>query len=231
MRRSWVVGTSGSGKSTLARASSERTGASWVQLDAVFHQAGWTPLPRPEFRAAIEERVAADSWMIDGNYTGSVGDLALARAETLVWLDLPRHVVMCQIVWWTVRRILTREELWNGNRERPRNFFSLDKEQSVIVWAWVTHGQNRRHFLAAQDQPAYQGLRFVRLRSRRQVDELVGSLGGRGCRIRQQDGRHSPRAGILLTMLLRNVSIAGCAHVVRLAALSGLCWFAGCTLT
>lgn len=177
MRRSWVVGTSGSGKSTLARAISQRTSVSWVQLDAIFHQANWTPLPRPEFRAAITEQVAADSWVIDGNYTGSVGDLVLARADTVVWLDLPRHVVMRQIILRTVRRILTREELWNGNRERPRNFFSLDKEQSVIVWAWVTHGQNRRRFLAAQDQPAYQGLRFVRLRSHRQIDEFVGNLG------------------------------------------------------
>jgi adenylate kinase family enzyme len=177
VRRIWVVGTSGSGESTLARAISERTGACWVELDALFHQANWTPLPTPEFRAAVEEKIAAGSWVVDGNYTGSVGDLVLTRADTVVWLDLHRHVVMRQIVWRTVRRILIREELWNGNRERLRNFFSLDKKQSVIVWAWVTHRQNRRRFLAAQPQPAYQGLRFVRLRSRRQVDEFIDNLG------------------------------------------------------
>ena len=176
MRRIWVVGTSGSGKSTLARAISERTGASWIQLDALFHQADWSPLPKPEFRAAVGKMVSADSWVVDGNYTGTVGDLILARADTVVWFDLPRGVVMRQIVWRTVRRIATGEELWNGNRGRVRNFFSLDKEKSVIVWAWATHNENRARLLAARAQPAYQRLRVVRLGCRHQVDDFLYEL-------------------------------------------------------
>jgi adenylate kinase family enzyme len=176
MRRIWVVGSSGSGKSTCARAISERTGLPWVQLDAVFHQPNWTPLPAPEFRGRVQAVVARDSWVIDGNYT-EVADLVVARADTVVWLDLPRPVVMRQIILRTLRRIATREELWNGNRERWRNFFSLDEEQSVIVWSWNRHAKYRMRYQDLQDRPDLCEVRFVRIRTRRAADDFLAGLG------------------------------------------------------
>jgi adenylate kinase family enzyme len=177
VRRIWVVGTSGSGKSTLARAIHERTAVPWVQLDSLYHQPHWTPLPKSEFRAVVEQMVAGDAWVVDGNYA-AVGDLVLARADTVVLLDLPRHVITRQIAWRTVRRIVTREELWNGNRERLRDLFSLDKERSIIVWAWATQGKARKRFVAAQADPTHQALRFVQLQSRRQINEFLANLAG-----------------------------------------------------
>ena len=87
----------------------------------------------------------------------------MARADTVIWLDLPRRTVMRRIIWRTLRRIAGRTELWNGNRERWRNFFTLDKEESVIVWAWQTHAANRRKYEAATADPGNSHLRFVRL--------------------------------------------------------------------
>jgi adenylate kinase family enzyme len=177
VRRIWVVGTSGSGKSTLARAIRERTALPWVQLDSLYHQPNWTPLPEIEFRAVVDQVVANDAWVVDGNYA-AIGDLVLARADTVVLLDLPRHVVMRQIVWRTVRRAVTREELWNGNRERLRDLFSLKKERSMIVWSWATHGKARKRFVAAQADPTHHALRFVQLQSRRQINEFLAELAG-----------------------------------------------------
>ena len=65
------------------------------------------------------------------------------RADTVAWLDLPRHLVMRRLLWRTARRVMTRQELWNGNREHWRAFFSLDPEQSILVWAWTTHARNQ----------------------------------------------------------------------------------------
>lgn len=172
-----MVGNSGSGKSTCARAISERTGLPWLQLDAVFHQPNWTPLPAPEFRAVVADTVARDGWVIDGNYASTVADLVVARADTVVWFDLPRPVVMRQIIARTLRRIATREELWNGNRERWRNFFSLGEEQSVIVWAWNSHARYRVRYQELQDRPDLSGVGFVRIRSRAAADEFLAALG------------------------------------------------------
>jgi adenylate kinase family enzyme len=176
MARIAVRGTSGSGKSTLARRIAERTGVPWVQLDAIFHQPGWTQLPLDRYRERVGEAVAGDGWVIDGNYEAMVGDLVLARAQLVVWLDLPRPVVTRRIVARTLRRAITREELWNGNRERWRNLFSLDPERSVIAWSWTTHARNRRRAAAAAGGAAYPGPTHVRLRSRREVDRFLAGL-------------------------------------------------------
>ena len=164
MLRVSVVGTSGAGKSTFASSLARALGAVFLELDSLQHQAGWKPLPTEEFRAAVSGVVAGEQWVIDGNYS-RVQDLVWARADTVVWLDLPRRLVMRRIIWRTLRRVGGRAELWNGNRERWQNFFSLDKEDSVIAWAWQTYASNRERYEAAMADPLHAHLRFIRLRS------------------------------------------------------------------
>lgn len=94
--------------------------ARFVELDSIFHQPNWEPLPVPQLRAAVAAIVAADAWVIDGNYS-AVRDLVWARADTVVFFDLPRRMVMRQVGWRTARRATTGAELWNGNRESWRN--------------------------------------------------------------------------------------------------------------
>jgi hypothetical protein len=92
----------------------------------------------------------------------------------VVWVDPPRALVMWQVIARTVRRALTREVLWNGNREPWSNFLSLDPERSVIAWAWVQHGRYRDRYEAALRDPSWSHLRFVRLRSRREAARFLG---------------------------------------------------------
>jgi adenylate kinase family enzyme len=178
VQRVSVVGTSGSGKSTLGKALAARIGAGFLELDSVFHQPGWVPLPDEDFRRRVSEAVAADRWVIDGNYSSKVRDLIWARADTVVWLDLPKRTVMRRIIWRTLGRAARRKELWNGNRERWRNFFSLDKEESVIAWAWQTHAATRAKYTAAMADPANVELRFVRLKKPAEVRRFLSSVSG-----------------------------------------------------
>jgi adenylate kinase family enzyme len=172
VRRVSVVGTSGSGKSTVARQLADILGVPHLELDAVHHQPGWEPLPTDEFRRIVAARAAGDCWVIDGNY-GRVRDLVWARADTVVWLDLPKRTVMRQVIWRTLRRVALRRELWNGNRERWQNFFTWDPEQSVISWAWHKHAPDRARYAAAAASPANAHLRFIRLTSRRDVARFL----------------------------------------------------------
>jgi len=176
-RRVSVVGTSGSGKSTLGAALASRLGAELLELDSVFHQPGWVPLPREEFRERVAAAVAGERWVIDGNYTSQVKDLVWARADTVVWLDLPRRTVMRRIIWRSFRRAAARKELWNGNRERWRNFFSLDKEESVIAWAWQTHAATRAKLEAAMADQGNSHLEFVRLTRPAAVRRFLSGVG------------------------------------------------------
>ncbi|HLK45963.1 MAG TPA: hypothetical protein VKT18_08230 [Acidimicrobiales bacterium] len=177
-RRVAVRGTSGSGKSTMAAAIADARGLPHVELDSIMHQPGWTPLPDDEFAARVDAVAAGPTWVVCGNYSRFTTSV-LDRADTIVLYDLPRPVVMWRIVRRTLRRISRREVLWNGNRERWRNFFSLDPETSVIVWAWTTHGRRHAETLAFVADPPRDGLRIVHVASladeRRVRDSLRGA--------------------------------------------------------
>ncbi len=176
VRRVSVVGNSGSGKSTLARELAARLGVPYVELDAIFHQPGWFPLPEHEFARRVAAVVAADGWVIDGNYSG-IRPLVWARADTVVWFDLPRHIVMRQIIWRTLRRAVRRSELWNGNRERWRNVFSLNPDESVIAWAWQKHADYRQRYAAAASDPVFAHLAFTRIAARGDARRLLALAG------------------------------------------------------
>ena len=176
MQRVSVVGNSGSGKTTLAGALGRAMGVPHLELDGVFHQPNWEPLDRDEFRRRVGEFVAADRWVIDGNYS-AVRDLIWARADTVVWLDPPRYRVMRQILWRTVRRAALRKELWNGNREPALWTIFTDREH-IVRWAIATRK------LYAERIPAVAAARpdlpIVRLRRRgdaeRWLREVVAPL-------------------------------------------------------
>jgi adenylate kinase family enzyme len=172
-----IVGTSGSGKSVLARRLAAVLGVPHVELDSLFHQPGWQQLPTEEFRAAVTVKASADSWVIDGNYSRA-RPVVWARADTVVWFDLPKRTVMRQVVWRTVRRAVTRQELWNGNREPLRNFLSWDPEKSVISWAWHNHARYRVTYGGAAADPAYAHLTFIRLGSHRDAERFLADPRG-----------------------------------------------------
>jgi adenylate kinase family enzyme len=173
VRRISVVGTSGSGKSRLARELAGVLAVPFVELDAIFHQPGWVPLPADEFTARVSAATAGDGWVVDGNYSKVVRPVVWRRADTVIWFDLPRATVMRQLILRTIGRIAGKAELWNGNRERWRNFFSLNPEQSVIAWAWTTHARNRQRYREAVADLAYAHLRFIRVASRAGARRLV----------------------------------------------------------
>jgi len=181
-----VVGNSGSGKTTLAAALSAALDMPHLELDSVFHQPGWVPLEVGEFRRRVTEFVAGERWVADGNYA-VVQDLVWARADTVVWLDPPRHRVMRRVIWRTLRRAALRAELWNGNREPWANFLRADPEKSVIAWAWTRYHSTRQRYELALADPANAHLAFIRLRAPGEVAAFVA-------RVREQASAPRPEA-------------------------------------
>lgn len=175
MRRVSVVGISGSGKSTLAERIAGALGVPRLELDAVnWHAAGWRPIEREPFRDAVERFTAGEGWVVDGNYASQVQDIVWGRADTVVWLDLSKPVVMWQVIRRTLSRMARQTELWNGNRESWRSV--LDPKGSIIAWAWTQHGPTRRRYTAAFADPAWAHLRLIRLRNRGAVRRFLDAL-------------------------------------------------------
>lgn len=172
-----VVGVSGSGKTTVARALAARLGVPHVELDAIYHQPGWTGLDDEEFARRVAEATAGESWVVDGNYS-RIRDIVWASADTVVVLDLPRWRVMSQLLARTLRRGWTGEELWAGNRERLRNLIRRQPEQNILLWSWTTHAKIRRRYRAAPADPRWSGSTFLQARSRAEVAALVEAVSG-----------------------------------------------------
>lgn len=174
MQRVSVVGSSGSGKSTLAAALAAHLGVPHVELDGIYHQRDWIPLPEQEFVRRVSSAAAQVGWVIDGNYS-AVRPLVWARADTVLWLDPPRHTVMWRLIWRTLRRVVLRAELWNGNREPWTNLYSRDPDKSVIAWAWYKHAEYRERYAKAATDPAYRHLNFVRIADRTDARRALAS--------------------------------------------------------
>lgn len=102
MQRVLVIGSPGAGKSTFARALAGLIGLPLTHLDAQYHLPGWVEPDQGTWQARVRELVAADHWIIDGNYGGSM-DLRLARADTAILLDYPTWLCL----WRVVKRIVT----------------------------------------------------------------------------------------------------------------------------
>lgn len=177
MRRVSIVGSSGAGKSTLATALAAAIEVPVIELDDLMHGPDWTPTPTPEFRgrlvAAIDDADrTSDGWVIPGNYR-TVADLAQGGADTIVWLDLPRRVSMWRLFKRSVRRAITREEIWGGNRESFRNLVSRDPERNVLLWAWRHHPLYTELYTGYANGDFWSHAAVVQLRSQTQVDEFV----------------------------------------------------------
>jgi hypothetical protein len=84
---------------------------------------------------------------------------------------------MRQIIGRTLRRALTRAELWNGNREDWSGIFRADPAKSIIAWAWTRHRAVRERYSGAQADPANAHLTFIRLRSGADAAALTGRAG------------------------------------------------------
>lgn len=148
MRRIRVVGTSGTGKTTMATRVAERLHLPHLELDALQHLQGWRPVPLDEFNQRLDAFIAASEpyggWVIDGNYNHRAPQLFDA-ADTIVWLDHPRRVVMTRILRRTLGRLVRRRHLWNGNRKRLRSLFDRDPDVNVVLW----HGRSMNRTVAA----------------------------------------------------------------------------------
>lgn len=174
MHRVTIVGGSGSGKSTLAETLSTLHDARLVELDALFHQPGWKPTPTPDFRAKVAAALDTERWVVAGNYS-VVMDITQGGADTIIWLDMPRWLVTLRVARRSVKRAITGEELWNGNREHWRTLLSRDPEINVIVWAWTHHRVHTARYEGFMTSTFWEHATVHRLRSRRDVKDFLAS--------------------------------------------------------
>ena len=172
-RRINIIGTSGSGKTTLAGQLAERLDYPHVELDALNWEANWTMAPTPVFRQRVADALSGESWTVDGNYSRT-RDLTWERADTVIWLDYSLPRIYWQLTRRTFRRVFSREELWNGNKERF--WVQFTSRDSIFYWVWTTYKRRRQEYpvLLAKEENGH--LTAVILKSPRQTKKWLASI-------------------------------------------------------
>jgi adenylate kinase family enzyme len=160
-QRICVIGTSGAGKTILARQVAQKLNIPHFELDSLFWEPNWVIAPMDVFRRRVEESLMGNSWIVDGNYS-KVRDIVWGKADTLVWLDYSFPVVMSRIIWRSFHRIVTKQQVCNGNYETWQKLFS---KESIILWSLQTYRRRKKEYPILIKQPEYSHLHIVRLTS------------------------------------------------------------------
>ena len=173
MQRIAVLGTTGAGKSHLARRLSDILGAPHVEFDRRRFDSNWTMVPDEVYRKRLTEALKGKCWVADGN-APVARDIVWSRATMLVYLDYSILQVLWRLLLRTTRRIITRQRLWNGNRESIRtHLFTRD---SLFLYALKTHWKFRKNAASDTQRPEYSDLLMVRLRSPREAERWLNSM-------------------------------------------------------
>ncbi len=167
-------GTSAAGKTTFARRLAAILDVPHVELDALNWEAGWKEADHDVFQARVAAALdASEGWVVDGGYS-HLQPLIWGAADTVIWLEFSLPVILLRLTRRTVVRVIGRQELWNGNRERWRTaFFSRD---SLYWWVLTTHQGRRRRMEAALDRPEYRHIRALRFRSPREAEKWIRGM-------------------------------------------------------
>ena len=170
VRRVMVVGAPGSGKSTLARVIGARTGLPVHHMDMIHWLPGWVERPRAEKIPMARAVEASERWVFEGGLSATY-DTRAARADLIVWLDLPVGLRL-----W--RCFVTRR--WQHATGVVRADVPTDCPER-FDWAFFHYiVTTRRRGLAriARLLDEFRGTPIVHLRSRRDVAGFVETLPG-----------------------------------------------------
>ncbi len=179
--RIMVMGPPGSGKSTLARMLGERLGLPVWHTDMFFHDPGWAPRPTEALIADLTALAAKPAWVIDGNcanarYGSGIGD-RLARADRIIWLDLPRRL--------TIPRVLWRIAKYRGEI-RPDSAAGCPErfDWGFLVHCWRWRRTVRPNIVGVLTGLEDRVIRYVRSPTPDQVVEDLGDASVHGHRLR-----------------------------------------------
>ena len=164
MRKVLVIGPGGAGKSVFANRLGELLNIEVLHLDKFHWRPGWVELPKVEWLKTVKELLGRDSWIMDGNYSGTL-DIRLEACDTVIFLDMPR--------WLCLWRVLKRAMMYrNGSRpdmaEGCRERLNLE----FIRWIW-NYPSRRKPKVVAMLTSNAQRKKIVWLRSDSEVERFL----------------------------------------------------------
>ena len=167
MKRVMIIGGPGSGKSTLAKRVSAITGLPLYHMDQLHFLPGWVEKPKGEWLELIAKIAAREEWITEGGYSATF-PIRMPRADTIIWLDLPRLVCFPRVL----KRLILHYGRVRGDAA-PGCPERLDLD--FLKWAWTFNKVHAAKYRVALSTlaPHAHVLRFV---SRREAEAFILNL-------------------------------------------------------
>ena len=163
MRKVLVIGPGGAGKSTLATELGELLNIEVLHLDKFYWQPGWIETPKDEWLETVEELVRRDSWVMDGNYSGTL-DVRYKACDTIIFMDMPRTICLWRVLKRAIRyRQNRRPDMAEGCPERLTFEF--------ILWIWNYPRRTRPKIVRMLE--SHSEKKIVWLRSQSDVERFL----------------------------------------------------------
>jgi len=148
-----VMGCAGSGKSTLARELAARTALPLTERDAL------GTMGSREYLEALAELAARPRWILDGA-PYYADELIYRAADTVVFLDYPKPLVVWRALRRTVRIELTRRP---AGAHEPGGSAIWRDPQHPLRWAWTSHQARRQEGRTLRTRPDLPNIEFLHL--------------------------------------------------------------------
>ena len=152
-RRIVVKGSSCSGKSTLGSELAARFSIPLVELDAI----NWVALASTnpeEFERRVAKAIKGNEWVVSGSYSRHCKKNFWQKLDTVVWLDLPKQLLIRCVLFRSWRRSRSGNLIWGTNHEKFWPLFKIwDKEESLLAGILLNYRQGRRRMLENLNDP------------------------------------------------------------------------------
>jgi hypothetical protein len=148
-----VAGCAGSGKSCLARELAARTGLPLIERDEL------GVLGSADYRSAIGQMAQEPRWILDGA-PYYADEMVYAAADTVIFLEYAKPVVMWRVLRRTLRIELSRRP---EGAHRPQGLAAWRDGGHPVRWAWISHRDRHREGLALSTRPELAGAQVIRL--------------------------------------------------------------------
>ncbi|NOT03273.1 MAG: adenylate kinase [Anaerolineales bacterium] len=170
-----MIGTTSSGKSTLAKQLAEKIGGNFIELDALHWEPNWAEAKLEVFRERAETATSSQVWVVAGNYH-VVRDIIWPRADAVIWLDYPFHIVFWRMLTRTIRRAVTKEKLFSGNVENFWTHMKVWSDDSLFHWLFKTYWRRKREYPKLFALPENAHLKVIHFKHPKEAEEWLAKI-------------------------------------------------------
>lgn len=167
MKKIIIIGPGGAGKSTLAKQLGEILNIEVLHLDKLYWRSGWVEPSADEWKKKVEELLKADSWVMDGNFGGTI-EIRLEACDTAIFMDFPPTVCLYRVL---KRRLKYR------NTNRPDMTEGCNEKIDLEFLDWIWNYRKIKKPKVEKILKRFENEKnIVRLTSPKEVENFLNSL-------------------------------------------------------